>query len=257
MRINIFGAWLVLALVPALSACGRFGVPPREAWRGDAERQCLRSGQVKTSAYLTERPAIHDSYSCGMDRPLLLTAFANGRIGLAREMTLGCPMVAATEAWLAEIVQPAAERFYGSTVIRMRTGGYSCRGRNGASNGPLSEHAFGNALDVFSFSFADGREVTIARGWRGEAHEQNFLRAVFVGACGRFSTVLGPGSDAQHADHFHLDLARRQSRGGEAHCRPIIKFDPVAADAVANALPPAPLPAQPKPWGLFGRWSPF
>jgi hypothetical protein len=32
-----------------------------------------------------------------------------------------------------------------------------------------------------------------------------------------FTTVLGPGSDAAHAHHLHVDLARR--RGGYRMCQ--------------------------------------
>jgi hypothetical protein len=32
-------------------------------------------------------------------------------------------------------------------------------------------------------------------------------------ACGPFKTVLGPGSDADHALHFHFDLAPRRHGG--------------------------------------------
>ena len=42
---------------------------------------------------------------------------------------------------------------------------------------------------------------------------------------GTFKTVLGPGSDGYHEDHFHLDLARHDATG-RAYCRPIIKDSP-------------------------------
>jgi hypothetical protein len=29
-------------------------------------------------------------------------------------------------------------------------------------------------------------------------------------ACARFTTVLGPGSDGYHENHFHVDLAQRR-----------------------------------------------
>ncbi|TIQ63130.1 MAG: extensin family protein, partial [Mesorhizobium sp.] len=32
-------------------------------------------------------------------------------------------------------------------------------------------------------------------------------------ACGPFKTVLGPGSDADHSLHLHLDLAPRRNGG--------------------------------------------
>ncbi|TIS79786.1 MAG: extensin family protein, partial [Mesorhizobium sp.] len=40
-----------------------------------------------------------------------------------------------------------------------------------------------------------------------------FLNAVRKAACGPFKTVLGPGSDADHSLHLHLDLAPRRNGG--------------------------------------------
>jgi hypothetical protein len=82
----------------------------------------------------------------------------------------------------------------------------------------ISEHAFGNAIDVGAFRLASGREVTVERGWKGAYEERGFLRQVHAAACERFSTVLGPGADVFHYNHFHLDLARRAS--GRGICRP-------------------------------------
>jgi hypothetical protein len=38
-----------------------------------------------------------------------------------------------------------------------------------------------------------------------------FQDAVRGAACMDFSTVLGPGSNASHADHLHLDIIARTS----------------------------------------------
>jgi hypothetical protein len=43
--------------------------------------------------------------------------------------------------------------------------------------------------------------------------EAKFLDALRKAACGPFKTVLGPGSDADHALHFHFDLAPRRHGG--------------------------------------------
>ena len=40
--------------------------------------------------------------------------------------------------------------------------------------------------------------------------EGAFLRRLHKGACGIFSTVLGPEANEAHRDHFHLDLAPRR-----------------------------------------------
>jgi hypothetical protein len=107
---------------------------------------------------------------------------------------------------------------------------------NGTGTRRTSEHAFGNAVDVFSFRLNDGRTVTVKDGWRGAPEEQNFLREIFVGACEHFSTVLGPGADMFHYDHFHIDLARHSK--GRRICKPVIKYTP-------NYNLPPPDPARP------------
>jgi hypothetical protein len=47
--------------------------------------------------------------------------------------------------------------------------------------------------------------------------EANFLGAVRSRACDFFRTVLGPGSDAAHANHLHLD--ERQRNAGHRLCQ--------------------------------------
>ena len=89
---------------------------------------------------------------------------------------------------------------------------YSCRGMNGNPSAHISEHAFGNALDIAAFTLADGRRITVKDGWRGMPEEQGFLRDVQGAACQQFTTVLAPGSNVYHYDHIHVDLMRRASR---------------------------------------------
>lgn len=186
----------------------------------------MASRQVQLSSYVSLRgKAIDGPGVCGMQQPLKVSAFANGGIGLTSSATLSCPVVATTDQWLAEVVQPAAMNILGAQVIEMRAGSYSCRAmNNGTATSRTSEHAFGNAVDVFSFRLNDSRVVTVKDGWRGSPEEQNFLREVFVGACNYFGTVLGPGADPMHYDHIHIDLARHSK--DRRICKPIIKYTP-------------------------------
>ena len=109
--------------------------------------------------------------------------------------------------------------WFGAPVAEIRQiSAYSCRGMNGQRGARISEHAFGNALDIAAFTLADGRKITVKDGWRGTPEEQGFLRDVQGAACQHFSTVLAPGSNAFHYDHIHVDLMRRAS-GGEI-CNP-------------------------------------
>ena len=88
--------------------------------------------------------------------------------------------------------------------------------RNGSS-GKMSEHAIGNAIDIMSFEFRGRDPVTVAPRAGNGTMDEAFQRAVRGGACLHFTTVLGPGSDASHDGHLHLDIAIR--RGGYRLCQ--------------------------------------
>ena len=138
---------------------------------------------------------------------------AVGPVAVRPAATLACPIVSALDRWLADSVQPAATRWFGARVVEIKQiSAYSCRGMNGNASAHISEHAFGNALDIAAFTLADGRRITVKDGWRGLPEEQGFLRDVQAAACQQFSTVLAPGSNAYHHDHMHVDLMRRASR---------------------------------------------
>jgi hypothetical protein len=140
-----------------------------------------------------------------------VTAF--GPVAVKPAATLACPIVSVLDRWLADSVQPAAQRWFGARVVEIKQiSAYSCRGMNGNSQAHISEHAFGNALDIAAFTLADGRRITVKDGWKGMPEEQGFLRDVQAAACQQFTTVLAPGSNAYHYDHIHVDLMRRATR---------------------------------------------
>jgi hypothetical protein len=133
--------------------------------------------------------------------------------------TLSCPIVSALDRWVAQGVQPAALRWFGSPVATIKQiGSYSCREMVGGGGEFVSEHAFGDALDVAGFTLTDGRSITVKNGWHGTPEEQGFLHDVQLSACEMFSTVLAPGYNVYHYDHIHVDLMRRAS--GRHPCRP-------------------------------------
>ncbi len=133
--------------------------------------------------------------------------------------TLACPLVSSLDRWIMESIQPAAMHWFNQPVVEIRQiSAYSCRGMNGNPNSRISEHAFGNALDISAFTLADGRRISVKDGWRGLPEEQGFLRDVQGAACQLFTTVLAPGSNVYHYDHIHVDLMRRSS--GRAICNP-------------------------------------
>jgi Extensin-like protein C-terminus len=138
---------------------------------------------------------------------------AFGPVAVRPTATLACPIVSVLDHWLADSVQPAAMRWFGARVVEIKQiSAYSCRGMNGNSHAHISEHAFGNALDIAAFTLADGRRISVQDGWKGLPEEQGFLHDVQASACREFTTVLAPGSNVYHYNHIHVDLMRRAHR---------------------------------------------
>jgi hypothetical protein len=233
-------AFFTLTLVGlALTGCGLFRFEQREPWRAQAEEACLKANLVQPSAYMSRTSKIEGPGACGMDYPFAVAAFAGGSVGVSKQATLACPAIATIDAWVEEIVKPAAMLYYGTPVVDLRAGSYACRPRNNQRGAKYSEHAFGNAMDVMAFQLADGREITVVKGWRGDPVDQEFLREVFLGACRYFTTVLGPGADAFHYDHFHVDLARHDPRGERRICKPKLNITPRIEPGVPVAQAPS------------------
>jgi hypothetical protein len=143
---------------------------------------------------------------------------AVGSVAFSQPATMNCGMAEPLRAWLDDTVQPNAQRAFGESVVSVDVAAsYSCRPRNNKWGAKMSEHGFGNAIDIAAFTLESGRKVTVLEGWRGDRAEQRFLKTVHDEACGPFMTVLGPNADSAHRDHLHLDLQNRKS--GQSYCR--------------------------------------
>ncbi len=236
----------LLALVAALpvAGCGFFSRPERPVWRTQAENACFARKLVTLSNTIVSAPEIDGPGICGMTRPLRVSALADGAVGVDKALTIDCPMIPALEGWLRDIVQPDAEARFGQKVATLNVfGAYSCRSIDNMAGERLSEHAFGNAVDVAGFRLTDGRKVEFVRDWRNAGtQEAAFLHEVHAGACRYFTTVLGPGADVFHYNHIHLDLANHGSTdtGPRRICRPTPAPSLLPPPATPDGLPPAP-----------------
>ncbi|MET3577014.1 hypothetical protein ABID19_000029 [Mesorhizobium robiniae] len=157
-----------------------------------------------------ERKAEHDAaVGCSIPYPIALKTLGKS-LGISPEAELNCGMAEAAARFAADIIQPAAKAEFGAELKSIgQASAFVCRHRNGG--GKLSEHAFGNALDIASFTLSNGRKIDV--GPVPSEKDAKFLNAVRKAACGPFKTVLGPGSDADHSLHLHLDLAPRRNGG--------------------------------------------
>ncbi len=185
--------------------------PSPPAAGADDEAVCARllaSGRV----IAVRAPAIAGAGGCGIAAPVALKAViaADGRrIEVTPAPVMRCDLAEDVARWIDEEVAPIVETA-DRRIARIATAdAYNCRGRNGLPNEKLSEHGKGNALDMSALQFSGGGAMALTdKG--ADAALTTALRAT---ACGRFSTVLGPGSDGFHETHIHLDLEARRHSG--------------------------------------------
>ena len=197
---------------PDGQASPRPEIPPRPE-TSPAEEAACRKALEAMGALFVEKPPLADPQGCSLPAPLVVERLT-ASIAVEPPALVNCATAEAVARFAEGTVSKLAEAELGSKLKSIaQASGYVCRPRNGTHK--LSEHAFGNALDIASFTLVDGTVVEIAA--TRNPRQSTFLSKVRAAACGPFKTVLGPGSDADHATHFHFDLAKR--RGDRPFCQ--------------------------------------
>lgn len=141
--------------------------------------------------------------ACGIDNAVRLRAV--GHVGLSTPATINCKTAGALKEWLNDQAEPIMATRGGIDSLKVAAS-YSCRTRNHKKGAKLSEHSYGNAIDIAAIRAKDGSEITLEEGWN-KRKDGALLRLLHTSACGIFGTVLGPEADALHHDHFHFDVA--------------------------------------------------
>jgi hypothetical protein len=146
---------------------------------------------------------------CSVANPVELKSLRtrNGSISLPGRPTLNCVFARQFLTWLGDVAGPVVAAHEDSSLAALSTGpGFQCRGRNGEASAKLSEHAFGNAIDIDGLVTGSKKRIEIAAVSDPASPAYRVLMALRVSACGYFTTVLGPGANAAHASHYHFDL---------------------------------------------------
>jgi hypothetical protein len=165
-----------------------------------------------------DKPRISNGPSCGIDYPVTLSGLS-GNIDVKPAVTLNCQTTLAFAKWVKNELAPSARYRYLTGVGKIvPMGGYSCRRMNNSRQkyNPMSEHSRGNAIDIGRIVLKDGHEIDVRKKGLFSMREGGLLKAVRSDSCKYFSTVMGPGSNAEHWNHFHFDLRTR--KGSRHYC---------------------------------------
>lgn len=125
---------------------------------------------AKTPVVSEELPPVREGI-CGTPAPHLLKSVGDSKVKFEPAVELNCKMIAGLNTWISDKLQPAAQKNFGSPIVRVVSGSYSCRNRYGLARAPISEHAFMNAIDVSAFVLADGKVIRVSKNWGPTADE--------------------------------------------------------------------------------------
>ena len=173
---------------------------------------------------------------CAVDDVVRLDAVVakdGRRVAMSPPATLRCTMAEAVVHWVRDELAPTE---FGAPLKALSIDtSFECRSRNRIKGAKLSEHGNANAIDVRTVTLTNGKSL----GLTDMAVDKALRERLKAGACARFTTVLGPGSDGYHENHVHLDFIQR--RGGYRMCqwdvRDVADVRPMPRERPAEAPP--------------------
>jgi hypothetical protein len=197
--------------------------------------------RLQSIAVIDPMPRLIGPGACGggdivqVDAVLLA---GNKRIEMKPAPLLQCPMAEQLASWLRDQAAPRVAKAGPAIASVESADDFECRGRNGQITGKVSEHGKANAIDVRGFKLANGSFIALT-DINADKELRDDLRE---SACGRFTTVLGPGSDGYHEEHIHLDLLQRHNGYRICQWDVRVPLPPKPEAATVAAGDPVPLP---------------
>ena len=168
---------------------------------------------------IAEIPA--NGKACTVNNPVAIAEIATpeGTVSLPEKPILNCLFAKRFSSWVSDIAAPVVMAHAGTPLASLATGpGYQCRSRNGDTTSKISEHAYGNAIDIAAFRLANKKSVSVNAQALADSDSGRWMTALRISGCGYFTTVLGPGANAAHAGHFHFDLGIHGKSGNYRIC---------------------------------------
>ncbi len=149
---------------------------------------------------------------CHVQDPLYLKSPVHGvqlrtSAGTATARVLAsCPMAGAVVSTIDDVAPLGVVGF-------RHMGTYNCRVIAGTTE--LSQHSFGAAIDIAGFDFDDGHLWTVLDDWEHDTAAPQTDAGKFLYAAAHrwfdahyWNIILTPNYNADHDDHFHVDLTQ-------------------------------------------------
>jgi hypothetical protein len=145
---------------------------------------------------------------CSVEDAVQLNSVSSpfGNVLFPGKPTLACAFSKQLTRWVRDVAAPLTLAYMSSKLAAIETGqSFECRTRYNAPGEKVSEHAKGDAIDITAFRLENGRKLLVKDASASSQLDGVLMRAYRVAGCGYFTTVLGPGSNDAHKEHFHFD----------------------------------------------------
>ncbi|WP_274628042.1 extensin family protein [Arvimicrobium flavum] len=200
---------------PVMAGYPRMDAPADIIAPMSADDLNCRKQLKKLGVVFRELDPINDGGACHVEHPVKVSRI--GSVHIRPAATLNCEMAEAFAAWTRNELVPASRwRFFSGVKAIHQGSSYSCRNIAGTRGTP-SEHSAGNAIDIMKIELNSGKKIDVRKPGLFAFRKRGLLNTVRADGCEYFTTVLGPGYNADHADHFHFDIKSR--RNGYRACR--------------------------------------
>jgi hypothetical protein len=158
-----------------------------------------------------EHPPDHPELDCTVENPVLLQPLVHGVSFRPGDMAQA-PQTLYASCGLARAIALTAEELALRNVTDVaHFGTYGCKVISGTDT--LSQHALGQAVDLASFRLESGDVISVLDDWSADPGEQDepknrflheFVQSLYTD--GVYNVILTPDYNAEHENHFHLDL---------------------------------------------------
>lgn len=151
-----------------------------------------------------------DGLACTINDPIRVTSPINGityryyNQDTAGTMSMGCDLALA----LVKLGELLKEK---EVTEVLHIGTFNCRKIAGSNR--LSQHSFGNAIDIWGFEDNNGADYILERDWEHNTANPQGAKAKLLYEIGQemyarkiFNIVLTPNYNSAHDNHFHVDL---------------------------------------------------
>lgn len=160
--------------------------------------------QANEQKLISSQPVADSAGACPLTDVVRVRDF--GPVKLSSSFLASCPLALSSALFVGQQARPLTAQFMASQLTRIdHLGSFACRNIYHRPDARRSEHASAQALDISGFRLADGRHISVLRGWKQE-ESGPWLRALLGVSCHYYGNGLGPEYNAAHANHFHFGM---------------------------------------------------